>query len=62
MRGVKNRAKRGDARTLKWPPFYKLDTTINRKSAWTMEGESGRRRGWGGTCRGDAMSSVRSSN
>ena len=26
-----------------------------------MEGESGRTRGWGGTCRRDAVSSVRSS-
>jgi hypothetical protein len=39
-----------------------LHTTINCKLAWTMEGESGRRRGWGRTCRGDAVSSVRLSN
>ncbi len=42
--------------------FANLHTTINCKLAWTMKGESGRTRGWGGTCRGDAMSLVRSSN
>ncbi len=42
--------------------FANLRTTINCKSMWTMEGESGRTHGWGRTCRGDAMSSVRSSN
>ena len=42
--------------------FANLHTTINCKSAWTMEGDSGRTRGWGGTCRGGAVSSVRSSN
>jgi hypothetical protein len=35
--------------------FVNLHTT-------TMEGESGRMRGWGGTCMGDAVSSVRLSN
>jgi hypothetical protein len=42
--------------------FANLHTTINCKSTWTMEGESRRTRGWGGTCRGGAVSSVRSSN
>ncbi len=42
--------------------FANLHTTINCKSAWTMEGESGMMHGWGGTCRGGAVSSVRSSN
>ncbi len=42
--------------------FVNLHTTINCKSAWTMEGEVGRMRSWGGTCRGDAVSSARSSN
>jgi hypothetical protein len=42
--------------------FANLHTTINCKSAWTMEGETGRMRGWGETCREDAVSSVRSSN
>ncbi len=35
--------------------FVNLHTTINCKSVWTMEGESGRMR----SCRGDAVSSVR---
>ena len=42
--------------------FANLHTTINCKLVWTVEGESGRMRGWGRTCRGGVVSLVRSSN
>ncbi len=51
MRGIK-KIERGGCLGLRWPPFYKLHTTIKLKLASAMEGELGRMRNQGGTCEG----------